>query len=418
MDAVHLLDRLTTPINTHDPARLDIALGMLSAALTAADPEAATLRALSASPDHPRRVAVMAIGKAAPAMARGAIEVLGESVDALVIVTDHQEEAPSGAEMLVTSHPVPDASSVAAGRRLLEVAAASEDAIFLISGGGSALAEVPAPGLTLEDLRSTYTVLLREGVPIEEANTVRAHLSALKGGRLAGAARGRVTTVLVSDVIGGAHLVASGPTVPCPTTPIEALSVLERRGLTGSVPEAVLDSLAGAALPPPIPEARVLLAADGAVAARGAIEEAGRRGVPATIVTTALCGEAAEAARQALEQTRAGQVGVLTGETTVEVRGEGRGGRNQEAALTAAQAIEGTSTVFAALGTDGIDGPTDAAGAIVDGSTARRIQDSGLDPLACLADNDSHRALDAAGSLIRCGPTGTNVADIWLVDRR
>ena len=167
-----------------------------------------------------------------------------------------------------------------------------------------------------------------------------------------------------------------------------------------------------------LPPGRVVVVGDCVVAAEAVAAEAARRGIPARLVTTDLRGEASTAAVEALSTTPPGEVGILAGETTVTVRGPGRGGRNQEAALAAAIALDGRDGRFVSFGTDGIDGPTDGAGGYVDGATAFRIRDGGIDPDRALADNDSHAALAAASALIRCGPTGVNVADLWLVDRR
>lgn len=409
---MNLLDQLVSPVRIEDASRADLVLAMLSAALTAADPEYSTRRALADWMAGP--ATILALGKAAPAMVRGATTAIG-AVEHTLIVTDHAEEVPPGAELIVTSHPIPDTTSEFAGRRLLDEAAKRENTVFLISGGGSALAEVPAAGLTLSDVAETYVVLLRAGLAIDEVNTVRSHLSALKGGRLAAAAGGPILTVLISDVIGGPHLIASGPTVPCPTEPGDALDVLRRRELTEAVPPQVLTVLAAGEPPPRIPASEVIVATDGEMAARGALDEAHRRRMGGRLVTPRLEGAAVDAVRWALAQAKPGEVSLFSGETTVEVRGAGRGGRNQQAALAAALVIENRPTVFAAFGTDGIDGPTDAAGAIVDGSTAGAVRRAGIDPEEALADNDSYHALDAAGALIRCGPTGTNVADLWIV---
>lgn len=392
---------------------------MLSAALEAVEPRSCVERALRRVLLPGGEVSVLAVGKAAPAMTRGAAAVLGNRFGRAVVVSDHAEPVPGRTDLIVSSHPVPDHTSAEAGRRLLaEAARATGHVLFLISGGGSSLAEVPAPGLDIVDVAETNAVLVRSGAPIEEINTVRAHISALKGGRLAATAGSPATTVLLSDVGDRHHLVASGPTVPCSTTPADALAVLERHGLFESIPRPVVEALRGAAPPVPAVNGTVIVAGDGATAASAAIAAAERAGVAASLLTTDLSGPAADAARWALEEAPPGTVSVLAGETTVVVTGSGSGGRNQEAALAAALAISGTSRVFAAFGTDGVDGPTDAAGAIVDGSTVERILAAGIDPVASLADNDSHPALDAAGALIRCGPTGTNVADLWLVGDR
>jgi glycerate 2-kinase len=400
-----------------DPARARDLFGVLQAALAAVDPEAAVIRTLTEHPPAGEKVTVLALGKAGPAMARGAARVLGARTGRTIVVSDHPENVPRGAELRVTSHPWPDSTSVAAGRLLLRAASESRHPIlFLVSGGGSALAEVPAPGLDLDDLVAVYDTMLRTAVTIEETNIVRAHLSQIKGGRLAAAAATPTTTVLISDVGDHPDLIASGPTLPCRSLPSDALEVLERHSLT--VPDSVREVLENAPPPPTVEPGPVIVAADGRSSAAAAADEAGRRGITARVVTTELAGEARDTALDSLDATPKGEVGVFAGETTVTVRGDGDGGRNQEAALAVSLAIRETGDVFVAFGTDGIDGPTDAAGAYVDGSTARRMQEAGIDAADALARNDSHRALEAAGALIRTGPTGVNVADLWLVDRR
>lgn len=392
---------------------------MLTAALRAVDPEVCVAQTLRRRPLSPGEVTVLALGKAAPAMTRGAARVLGGRIAAAVVVSDHEEGVPDGAELIVSSHPLPDATSELAGTRLLRAAAnATGHVLFLISGGGSSLAEVPAPGLDMADIAAVNAVLMRSGLDIEGINTIRCHLSALKGGRLAAAANGPGTTVLLSDVGNRPHLVASGPSVACLTTPADARRLIDRHRLSELLPPAVLETLATAEAPPGDISPDVIVAGDGAVAARAAIAAGVGAGIEAKLSTTDLSGPAAATARRVVRDAPAGVISVLAGETTVEVTGGGRGGRNQEAALAAALAISGSSSLFAAFGTDGVDGPTDAAGAIVDGTTAANIRTSGVDPEAALADNDSHPALDGAGALIRCGPTGTNVADLWLVDKR
>lgn len=386
-------------------------LEMWAAGLDAVEPERVVADALG--DDRPGDdVTIVALGKAAPAMARGAVRALGRQPHRGLVVTDHAEQVPSGMELLLGGHPDPDRSSVTAGERLLEVVRrARGELLFLVSGGGSALAEVPAPGLTIDDLVATRRALQERGVAIAEMNTVRTHLSSIKGGRLAAAATVPVTTVVISDVTGGEpHLVASGPTIASPTAPEDARRVLEQHRV--SVPAAVVRALAEASPPPSIPAGRVILAADGEKAARAAAEAGGGH-----VLTTALSGQAAQAARRALATTPPGTIGVLAGETTVEVTGSGTGGRNQQAALGAALAAAGKGILFLAAGTDGIDGPTDAAGGLVDGRTRAHIEEAGIDPAAALSDNDAYPALDAAGALIRSGPTGTNVADLWIVDR-
>lgn len=388
---------------------------LVATGLAAVDPERTVARQLEIDPP-PGTVTVLALGKAAPAMIRGAARVLGSSITDALVISDHHEPVPAGAELLVSSHPVPDASSLRAGQSLLARATTTRNPILaLLSGGGSALAEVPAAGLSLEVVAETYNVLLRAGVPVEDANTVRIHLSRLKGGRLALASSQPIRTLALSDVRGDPAAVASGPTVACRSTPADAISVLEAHGLLGRVPAPVLSHLAAAEAPPPPPHEDLRVVADGATAGRAM---ASARRLPTRLISTELAGAAAVQAVAALSATPPGSIGILTGEATVTVRGRGRGGRNQEAALAAAIELEGTDDSFLAFASDGVDGPTDAAGAYVDGTTAARIAAAGIEPREALANNDSYTALDAAGALIRCGPTGVNVADLWLVDRR
>lgn len=400
-------------LSVSDPARVGHLLDLLTAGLAAADPERAVLSALTALAPATPTLTVAAIGKASPAMSRAAATAYpGVGLNGIA-VSDHGEPTPPGIELLIGSHPTPTASSVEAGRRLMTlVADASDEILFLVSGGGSSLVEVPADGLELDDVVEVFRLLTSAGVPIQDLNVVRTHLSAIKGGRLGALATVPHRTVVISDVTEGpAHLVSSGPTVTCPTTPGDAIDILRQHGLVDRMPPRVMQALRTAPLPPVVVPGRVVVAADGA----SAVAAIGKHG--ARVLSTSLGGLAASAAHRAIEETPMGTIGAFSGETTVNVTGTGVGGRNQEAALAAALAIEGTSTIFAALGTDGVDGPTDAAGAVVDGSTAARIRAAGIDPDAALSNNDSHTALNAAGALLRPGPTGTNVADLWLIDR-
>lgn len=402
-----------------DPTRRSRLLAVVHHAVGAVEPAAATAGHIGALLPDSGTVTVVAIGKAAPAMTRGALTGIDpDRLGEVLVISDHPEALPSNAELLLGSHPVPDRASFHAGDRALEVAEAADGfVVFLISGGGSALAEVPADGVDVAELAALYAAMLRSGAPIEAMNTVRIHLSGLKGGRLAAALAPGVghATVVLSDVGSDPSLVASAPTIATATTPAEATDVLHRWQLwddTGATLRRCLEDGRPTATPTPGP---VVLAGDGRLAAEAAAEAAGRAGMAVRVATTALAGIATEAAA-ALVADMGGELLVAAGETTVEVRGSGLGGRNQEAALAAAIALHGTSGAFVAFGTDGIDGPTDAAGAYVDGGTLDRMLAAGVDPAAALADNDSHRALEAAGALIRTGPTGVNVADLWLFD--
>lgn len=370
------------------------------------------------------RFVVLAAGKASAAMAWGLARVAGPLAGVVVA----PEPAESPLPVLVAGHPVPNEGSVTGARRALELASAagSDDVVVcLLSGGASALLAAPAGGLTLDDLTATNRALLECGADIVATNTVRKHLSAIKGGRLAAAAAdARLITLVLSDVVGDPlDVIASGPTVPDPTRYEDALAVLDRYDLRARLPKRVVDHLesgrAGHLPETPTashPRHEIGIIASGAVAAEAAATFVRSNGVRARIVTTRHVGEAREAAIEAVTTpTQGDEVLVFAGETTVTVTGAGRGGRNQEAALAAAIEIEGRPITFLAGGTDGIDGPTDAAGGLVDGGTIERARTLGLAPSAALDANDSYSVLAATGDLVLTGPTGTNVADLWLV---
>jgi len=385
----------------------DEILAAFRAGLAAVDPERTTKAASDRLLESNRDVWVAALGKAAPAMARGAAWSLGDRMAGGLAVSDHDEAVPDGCALLIGAHPVPDERSLVAGRALLHFAArVPEDAdlLVLVSGGGSALAEVPIPGMGLETYSDLTQALMNAGTPISELNLVRRHLSQVKNGGLAAATRARsLVTLLMNDVIDApASTIASGPTLSDGSSPAEAEVVLrDRLGLASRSLHPVVHR--------PHPDHRWEVIADGPTAARAAAASIG-----GTIWTETLRGEASEVAVEMADACTDGEVLVACGETTVTVRGDGSGGRNQEAALAAAIRIEGTKHGFAALGTDGIDGPTTAAGAIVDGGTVERIRKGGIDPNETLARNDSHAALTAAGDTVITGPTGTNVGDLWF----
>ncbi len=427
-----------------DPRRRSMVLAVLAAALAAVEPETAVRNALRRSGENLvlgeatvsatslGRAFVLAFGKAAPAMARGAVAALDGIPRAGVVVAPEPGADPSGLEPIPAGHPYPDAGSVAAATRVLELAgrAGSGDlAIVLISGGGSALLERPAGDLSLADLDATNRLLLAAGAEIGEINTVRKHLSAVKGGRLAQAlAPARVVTLVLSDVVGSPpDVIASGPTVPDPTTFADALAVLARHGLDAAAPPAVLEHLrrGAAGLEPetparPVPGSHneIVVVGDGRVAAAAAAAEAQRRGVQARVAAAGLTGDAEEAAAAVVAAARRGAVGemaIYAGETTVAVRGDGRGGRNQQLALAAALGIaDDPSLVVASLATDGVDGPTDGAGGLVDGGSVGRGRYAGMEAADHLARNDAYPFLAATHDLLVTGPTGTNVADLVL----
>lgn len=344
-------------------------------------------------------------------------------------------------EWFDVGHPVPTAGSVAAGHRALALAAGlapDEVAVLLLSGGASAGLAAPVHGLTLADKSAVTSVLLRAGVAIDGLNCVRKHLSAIKGGRLAVAAGGRIVTLAISDVVDPAPddpaVIGSGPTTPDPTSFAEALAICNAAGGAGTLPRAALDVLERgvrgeiAESPKPgderLADASYHLIGSRRDAVDGAARRARELGFSVAVIDEPVTGEARRAAesyirriaRLAHEQPRPLCV-VSAGETTVQVTGGGRGGRNQELALAAAfhLARRFPEAVIASIGTDGIDGPTDAAGALVDTTTPVRATERGLHrPEHYLAANDSYTFFDVLGDLVRTGPTDTNVGDLQV----
>ncbi len=421
------LAELADELRLVDPVAGRQMLRWMAAGLAAIDPRRAVRAALVREHGtvrvgdqlhQPAAVHVLAIGKAAPAMAWGADDALGEAVvDGLVISAD-VSPVPSWARLVVGGHPIPDDRSRAAARdaiRFVDAVGRDDLLLALVSGGGSALMASPDPTLPFDQVREVAEQLLRSGAPIQDVNAVRTRISAVKGGRLAARCQGSVTTLAISDVVGSdPSLIASGPTVaPRPFTE-SVRDLFDRVGISGPAADRVAacaDQRPAVQLDRPAP---VAIVADGAMAAAAVVAAATGDGARAAVMSDALTGDAAQAVAEALAATAESTVGVFSGETTVHVEGHGQGGRNQHAALVAALAIRGSGTRFLACGSDGRDGPTDAAGALVDGGTvgdpdvARRHLD------AC----DAYPYLAEAQALIRTGPTGTNVGDVWIVDRR
>ena len=410
-----------------DPSRRRPLLDVLGAALDAVEPGDAVRRALDGiDTSGIDRLVVVGMGKAALGMASGAVGALPGLPVTGVLAVPEAGPAPDGIEVVVAGHPVPDRGSLVAARRGMELVAAAgpgDLVLVLVSGGGSATFELPVPGVDLGDLVALTDLLLRAGAPIEELNTVRTHLSRVKGGGLAAAVGGgRLLTLVVSDVIGSPlDVIASGPTVAAGTAPADARDVLRRRGV--EAPPPVVAHLEGSASAPPRRrvDQSIEVVADGGTAARAALRAAAGRGIAAEIVTLGLAGEAREVGGGLAARAGATSVpgmSIHAGETTVTVGGDGVGGRNQELALAAAEAADGDgSLIVAALGTDGVDGPTPAAGAVVDGGTLARGREAGLDAADHLARNDAHPYLAATGDLLVTGPTGTNVGDVVIVWR-
>lgn len=434
------------------PAKLRCSmLESLSAGLEAANPATAvhaflrrsgTTLAVDGWSAAARRVVLVGAGKASGAMAAAVEDVAGHLLqEGLVIVKDGHRLPTRVVELCEASHPLPDERGVEATRRLVDLARRAENddvLLAVLSGGGSALLTWPAEGLTLADLQATTDVLLRSGATIQELNVVRRHLDRVKGGglvRLAGPAP--LLTLALSDVVGDdPAAIASGPTVADPTTFADACEVLARYGLWSSVPAPVADLLQRGArgeladtLKPgdaALARTRHVIVGGNRLAAEAVARRARDLGLAGAVLTTSVQGEArdvgAHLAGLALELA-AGRGPlplpaclVLGGEATVTVRGPGRGGRNQEAALAAAIALDGVPGVaVACLGTDGEDGPTPAAGAAVDGTTVARARVRGLDAATHLDRNDSFPFFAALGDHLTTGPTGTNVCDLYWV---
>jgi glycerate 2-kinase len=386
------------------------------------------------------RVALAAVGKAAVPMARAAEGVLGDRLAGGIAVSTATEGRLDHVRLLTARHPVPDARGLAAALEVESLARGlgrDDLLLVLLSGGASALLPAPAEGVTLEDKARTTTLLLRAGATIHELNAVRKHLSRLKGGGLARvAAPARVATLVLSDVVGDdLSTIASGPTVPDRTTFADALEVLRRRGVVDDVPAAVRERLRAGVRgerpetpkpgEPAFRRVATRIVGSNRLSVEAAAREARRQGLRPLVLTTRLEGEAREAARvlvavlrECVESGRPAEPPVCLlagGETTVTVTGEGQGGRNQELAVAAAVALEGfpVPAVVASLGTDGIDGASDAAGGIADDTTVARAAALGIAPAAAfVAASDTRNFLGPLGDLIVTGPTGTNVVDV------
>jgi len=419
----------------------DDALAVVRAAFAAADAGACVARglpAIEAAVSTARRWNLVAAGKAAVPMAGSCLaDVTGRPALAMAVSAGPAGALPGGIEYFTGGHPVPTTGSLAAGRRALELARATgpdDVLVVLLSGGASALLEAPAGGVSLEDLQATTARLLRAGADITALNAVRKHLSRVKGGRLASACRGRTVTLAVSDVVGDdPAVIASGPTVGDPTTYGDALAVLDRFGGVDTYPAAVVEALgegvrglrtetpkAGSA---GLASATTIIVGAARDAVEGARREAEAKGYDVHVDPAPLTGEARVAAGTVFGRlaSAAGLGGkicfVSCGETTVTVTGTGKGGRNQELALALVEPLAGlpAAAVVASVGTDGIDGPTDAAGALVDTSTRARARNAGLgDPGDFLRDNNAYAFFHALDDLVVTGPTSTNVGDIQI----
>jgi len=424
---------------------------VLRAALAAVDAGAAVSRAvareggglvLCGSPlADSQRLWVLAAGKAAGAMAAALETRAGDRIAGGLAITKDGHGVPLARIALrEAGHPVPDARSEAAAREALALVsgAGRDDAlVVLLSGGASSLLACPAPGLSLADVAATTSLLLSAGAGIEELNAVRKHLSAVGGGRLGRCAvSDRIEVLAISDVPGDRiDVIGSGPFAPDPSTFADALAALDRRGVRDRVPARVASHLvAGArgeaeetAKPGDagLERVRTTLLATNATALSAAAAAASDLGMRPLTLSGSLQGEARDVGRRLAALAGAIRPGaggasplclIAGGETAVTVRGRGRGGRNQELALAAARVIDGCAGIaILAAGTDGSDGPTDAAGAFADGGTLERARARHLDAAAALAENDSYGFFAAEGGLLVTGPTRTNVMDLVLL---
>lgn len=392
------------------------------AAIEAVKPDAAVKRALK-NVTLSGRIYLVAVGKAAWQMARAAVEALDCSIQEGIVLTKygHVMGPIPGLRCLEAGHPVPDEGSYRGTQAVLDMAAHLTEAdtvLFLLSGGGSALFEKPlVPPEILEQVTQT---MLASGADIVQINTIRKRLSAVKGGRFAlWCAPARVESILLSDILGDpVDMIASGPAAADPVTCAQALETARRYGI---------DALPGVAeclaqeTPKEVPNVHTQIIGSVRQLCKAAEETARQLGYEPIFLTDRMDQEAREAGRNMAEElVRRSKIGQKTaliagGETVVKVTGTGLGGRNQELALAAAQVLSAVpNAALISVGSDGTDGPTDAAGGYADGDTCRQIREKGLDPRAMLENNDAYHALDAANCLIKTGPTGTNVNDVTI----
>jgi len=434
--------------------RRERALAILSAALARVDPVVAVRRYLSLEGDSLyvsgrtcdlsrfRHIYVVGAGKASGAMAQALEEILGDRLTVGMVNVKYGYILPTQRIRLQEAgHPLPDERGVAGTEEIAALLRQAEEddlVICLISGGGSALLTSPQEGISLEEVKRLTEALLRCGATINEINAVRKHISQVKGGQLARLAHpASLITLILSDVVGDPlDVIASGPTVPDTSTFADAWAVLERYGLFDQIPPSIVRHLelgkAGQVEETPkegdaaFERTYNLIIGNNRQAALAAVEKAQGLGFKALLLTTHLEGEAREMAKVlaalAKEVVQYGEPVlppaclVLGGETTVTVKGDGLGGRNQEMALASALAIEGMEDVLIlCAATDGSDGPTDAAGAIAEGDTVARARELGLDGRAYLVNNDSYHFFQALNDLIITGPTNTNVNDLAMV---
>ena len=429
----------------------NIAWQVMQAALKAVDPAIAIRNYFAANPNIVARIKatsgrlyVVGAGKASAPMAAAVSEIFGEQITAGQVIVKYGygvAQVHPAIALSEAGHPVPDEAGWLASKEIIDLLAetTTEDTVLcLISGGGSALLTAPVAGLTLVDLQATTEHLLAAGATINQVNVIRKHLSTVKGGGLARlAAPASLYALILSDVVADPlPIIASGPTVPDPSTFFDAWAVVEQFDLQAKLPAAVshhLQAGLNGELPdtakpgdPIFDRVHNVIIGSNRIAANAAVQAAQAVGFSAQLLTTFVEGEAREVGRvvAGLAKGLAADEGslprpaclVLGGETTVTIKGEGKGGRNQEMALSVALGLAGwPNLLVACLGTDGSDGPTDAAGAFAGSDTLVRAQTAGLDPINYLNRNDAYNFFAKLDDLIMTGPTNTNVNDLMLI---
>jgi glycerate 2-kinase len=407
------------------------AIAIFRAGLAAADPAEAVMRHAHINAARYERIFVIGAGKATARMASALERKLGTQIaGGLINVKDGHAAKLRRIEQNECGHPLPDARGVEGARRIAAIARAAGNrdlVICLISGGASALLPLPAPPITLEEKQQTTRLMLACGANIHEMNTVRKHLSAIKGGRLAEmAAPAQVLSLILSDVVGDdLAVIGSGPTAPDHSTFADAMAILKCFNLYQRVPRSVRKRFelgaAGAIeeTPKELSNVTNVIVGSNRIAMRAAANRARALGYRTMVLSSQIEGETREVARvhAAILKEHYGCL-LSGGETTVTIRGEGLGGRNQEFTLATAIQIAGMEKVAAlSAGTDGTDGPTDAAGAIADGGTVARAAKLGMSAQEFLTANDSYHFFEPLGDLIKTGPTGTNVMDLRILLR-
>ena len=406
--------------------------GIIDSAIQAVLPESAVKEALNRQDFLARKgkgkLIVASIGKAAWRMAKAAGDILGPGISGAVVTKyDHSMGDIQGLEIFEAGHPVLDENTLKGTKALLEHVknlGPDDTVLFLVSGGGSALFELPAEGVTLEDMKDITSQLLSCGADIVEINTIRKHLSSVKGGRFAQlCAPAHVFMVVLSDVLGDRlDSIASGPAWPDESTSEQALAIVKKYDL--KVKPALLEILAKET-PKKLDNVTAVITGSVTALCEAACNIAKSKGYNPLVLTTTMTCEAREAgafvasiAREILTSGRpvkAPCAVIAGGETVVHLTGHGMGGRNQEFALAAASGIAGLEgVVISSLGSDGTDGPTDAAGGIVDGKTEEILKSKGINIAEVLKNNDAYNALKAADALLMTGPTGTNVNDVAI----